>query len=199
MADFEDGDIIRIGAVLTYDGSEDIVNVYHIRQNSGGDIAWSAMDGYLQIYMDALVATIDTEWSTLITAKELQVTNVTQLAVYGAIAWGTFSQGGAAGEPTASGVACFGFIRTRKPRVQIRKYYGVFPQGAMIDGLWDAGVTGAVGDSLDYHRGAQQVGGVPIFQGVAYNRTLLTYELGVTTNVRSEPGYQRRRKRGVGS
>lgn len=199
MADFENGDVIRVGAVLTYDGSEDIVNVYHIKLNGGGPINWAAMDGYIQGYMDNIMDTLDTELSTLITANALQVSNVTQNTVFGAIAWGTFAQGGAAGAPTASGVACFGFIRTRVPRVQIRKYFGVFPQSALVDGAWDAGVTGAVGDALDYHMVENQIGGIADLQGVAYNRTLLTSEFGVTVSVRSEPGYQRRRKRGVGS
>lgn len=199
MADFEDGDIIRIGAVLTYDGSEDVVNVYHLRMNGGGPFSWAVIDGYLQGYMDGVMATLDTELSDLITAKELQVSNVTQLTVFGAIAWGVFAQGGAAGAPTAAGVTCFGFARTRVPRVQIRKYYGVFPQASMVDGQWDAGVTDAVGDSMDYHIAEQLLGGVCQLQGVAWNRDLLTYQFGQTVRVNSEPSYQRRRRRGVGS
>lgn len=199
MADFEDNDVIRIGAVLIYDSTEDIVNVYHVKLTQGGPVNWATMDGLIQSYMDSLVATIDTEWSTLITAGELQVSNVTQSTVFGAIDWDTFAQGGAAGEPTAAGVACFGFARTRVPRVQIRKYYGVFPQSSMVDGVWDAGVIAAVDDCLGFHIQEQSMGGGVYLQGVAYNRTLLTDEPGITVAVRAEPAYQRRRKRGVGS
>ncbi len=199
MADFEQGDVIRVGAVMRYDGSEDVVNVYHLKMAGSSDIAWAAMAPAIQDYMDGIMATLDTELSNLMAAGELQVTNVTQLTVYGAIAWGDFAAGGAAGAQCAAGACCFGFARTRKPRVQIRKYYSVFPQSGMVDGQWDAGVTGAVGDALDYHIVNQDLGGGVVLRGVAYNRTLLTDEDGVTVAVRSEPGYQRRRKRGVGS
>lgn len=199
MADFEQGDIIRVGAVMRYDGSEDVVNVYHILNNTIADVTWAAMAGWLQDWMDGIMTTLDTELSTLMTANVLQVSNVTQLTVFGAIAWGTFAQGGAAGAPTAAGVTCFGYVRTRVPRVQIRKYYGVFPQSSMVDGSWDAGVTDAVGDSLAYLKANTHMGDNVLLQGVAYNRTLLTYNLGITAAVNSEPSYQRRRRRGVGS
>lgn len=199
MADFDQDDIVRIGAVMTYDGSEDVVNVYHVKNETVPGVAWATMVVAVQAYMDGIMATLDTELSTLMTANVLQVSNVTQNTVFGAIAWGDFAQGGAAGAQCAAGASCFGFIRTRLPRVQIRKYYGVFPQSALIDGEWDAGVTDAVGDALDYHRVQQSVGAAILLVGVAYNRTLLTSTTGVTVNVRSEPGYQRRRKRGVGS
>lgn len=199
MADFEQGDIIRIGAVMRYDGSEDVVNVYHVINNTAEDAAWATMAPKIQDYMDGIMATLDTELSNKMTAGTLQVSNVTKNTVFGAIAWGTFAAGGAAGEQCAAGVTCFGFARTRVPRVQIRKYYGIFPQGALVDGQWDAGVTDAVGDSLDYHIASQSLGDGFYLQGVAWNRTLLTYAFGITVEVRAEPGYQRRRKRGVGS
>lgn len=199
MADFENGDIIRIAASLIYDLTEELVNVYHLRINDGGPFSWASMAPGLQDYMDGVMTTLDTELSTLISAGLLSVSNVTQSTVFGAIAWGAFSAGGAAGEPTAAGVTCFAFARTRKPRVQIRKYYGVFPQAAMVDGVWDAGVTGACGDSMDYHIAEQNPFAACDIQGVAYNRTLLTWEYGVTVSTNGEPSYQRRRRRGVGS
>lgn len=199
MADFENGDIIRIGAVMRYDGSDDVVNVYHVELLDAGPVNWATMAPVLQAYLDGIMGTLDTELSTLMTAGELQIANVTQATVFGAIAWGDFAQGGAAGAQCAAGAACFGFARTRKPRVQIRKYYGIFPQASLVDGSWDAGVTDAVGDALDYHIDTKVMGGGITLKGVAYNRTLLTTEYGVTVAVRTEPRYQRRRRRGAGS
>lgn len=199
MADFDIGDIIRVAATLIYDSTEELVNVYHIRMNDGAQGDFAFMAAALQDYMDGIMATLDTELSTLIAAGLLSIANVTQNTVFGAIAWGDFAAGGAAGEPTAAGVTAFAFARTRVPRVQIRKYYGVFPQAAMVDGVWDAGVTDACGDALDYHIAEQNVVGTLDLQGVAYNRELLTWNYGVTVRVNSEPSYQRRRRRGVGS
>lgn len=199
MADFENGDIIRIGASLIYDQTEELVNVYHLRVNDGAPYSFELVDSVLQAYMDAVMDSLDTELSTLVHAGTLAISNVTQLTVFGAIAWGTFSQGGAAGEPTAAGVSCMTFARTRKPRVQLRKYYGVFPQTAMVDGIWDAGVTDACGDAMGYHIAEQTLSSTFKLQGVAYNRTLLTEAEGITVSTRNEPAYQRRRKRGVGS
>lgn len=199
MADFENGDIIRVAALMEYDGSDDVVNVYHIRFVEGGPSVWATMSVIIQAYMDNIMLTLDTELSTLMVAKELQVSNVSQTTVFGAIDWGDFAQGGGAGEVTAAGVCCFAFARTRKPRVQIRKYYSVFPQGSMVGGLWDQGVLDAVDDAMQYHIAEQTLSSTFHLQGVAWNRDLVTYEEGITVAVRSEPGYQRRRKRGVGS
>lgn len=199
MADFEVGDIIRIAGVLTYDSTETLVNTYHVELTAGGPLAWADFFPRVQDYMDDIMQLIDTELSTLVVTDVLQVANVTQDTVFGAVGWGDFAQGGAAGEPTAAGVACFGFIRTRLPRVQIRKYYGVFPQSSMVDGIWDAGVTAAVQDAMDTHMADTLAGSGVYLQGVAYNRTLGTHTTGVSAAVRDEPAYQRRRKRGVGS
>lgn len=199
MADFAVGDIIRVAATLIYDQTEELVNVYHIKINDGAQFDFAFIAGALQDYMDGIMGTLDTELSNLVHAGLLHIANVTQSTVFGAVAWGVFSQGGAAGEPTAAGVTCFTFARTRKPRVQLRKYYGVFPQAAMVDGIWDAGVTDACGDAMDYHIAEQNPVGSLDLQGVAWNRTLLTEQLGVTVSTNAEPSYQRRRRRGVGS
>lgn len=199
MADFEDGDIIRLGCSMIYDSTEEVVNVYHLRLNSGGPMTLAQIDSDLQDWMDNVMETLDTELSTLMLADRISVANVTQATVFGSMPWGAFAQGGAAGEQTASGVCCFTFARTRKPRVQIRKYYGVFPAASLVDGEWDAGVTAAAGDALDYHIAEHVMPIGATMQGVAYNRELDTYEFAHTVATRGEPAYQRRRKRGVGS
>lgn len=199
MADFDDGDIIRAAGAMIYDGSDEVVNVYHMRVNSGGGKSWAEVDSDIQDYFDQLVDTMDTELSDLMVADRISVSNVTQDTVFGAIPWGVFTQGGNATDATAAGVCCFTFARTRKPRVQIRKYFGVFPKESMALGEWDAGVTAACGDALDYHIAENIMNSGIRLQGVAYNRTLTTYEYAVSVATRGEPAYQRRRKRGVGS
>lgn len=199
MADFETGDIIRVGASMLLELVDDVVNVYHLRLNTGGPMDWADMLEDIQDFMDGVMTTLDTELTVNLTANVLSVANITQNMVFGSIAWGTFAAGGAAGSVAPSGCACLVFARTRTPRVQMRKYYGPFPNGALSSGSWDAGVTGACGDSMDYLIAEHTMTNGAQLQGVAYNRTLDTYAYGITVTTRSEPAYQRRRKRGVGS
>ncbi len=199
MADFETGDIIRIGATMLFDESYEVTNVYHVRLNGGGPLSWEEIDADIQDYMDGIMTTLDTELSLLMDADRLSVSNVTQSTVFGAMPWGAFAQGGASGQAMPPGVCCFVFARTRTPRVQLRKYYGVFPYSAYVDGEWDAGVAAACGDSMDYHIAEQTMTLGSELQGVAYNRTLLTWAYGVSVATRGRAAYQRRRKRGVGS
>lgn len=199
MADFQEGDVVRLGATMIYDSTEEVANIYYLLITGGGDKTFAQADAGFQDWMDAVMETLDTELSDLMLADRISVANVTQLTVFGNIPWGVFTQGGAAGEQTPSGACCLTFARTHKPRVQIRKYYGVFPVAALVDGEWDGGVTAACGAALDYHIQEHAMTNGMEMRGVAYNREFGTHEFAHSVATRGEPAYQRRRKRGVGS
>lgn len=199
MADVDSGDILRLGAGLSFQGIYDVVNVYHILADLDVGIDWAAATTYIQTYLDDLYDNIKVTLSDTIGTNVISVSNVTQLTTLGSIAWSPGWAGSEAGECTAPGVCCFTWARTYKPRVQIRKYFGVFGEANVVDGVWTAAVQNACIALMDEHRDAQVVSGPKTFQGVAYNRALQTYERGVSSDASAEPAYQRRRKRGRGS
>ena len=199
MANIENGDVLRIGATMSYENVFELTNVYHCLVTGGGDKAFSEIIDDIQEYMDAIMADIDTLLLDECRANYLSVANPTQGLVFGSIEWGAFAQGGASADPTAVGVCCLGYARTLAPRVQIRKYYGVFAETQMAAGLWSSAVRTAIVTLMGYHILPQTMTDGLVLMGVAFNRTLKTYQLGQSVTTSAEPTYQRRRRRGRGS
>lgn len=199
MADVNDGDIIRVGAGLVYDGLYDVVNVWHILATMVTGISWATLTTLLQDYLDDIYDNIKTPLNDEIGTGAISVANVTQVTTLGAIPWSPGWAGVESGEPTAAGVCCFTWARTYKPRVQIRKYFGVFGEVNVSTGSWTTAVQNACKAAMDYHIAEQEMNENVDFQGVAYNRLLDTYEVAYSSDVSAEPAYQRRRKRGRGS
>lgn len=199
MADVNDGDIVRIGAGLLYDGIYDVVNVWHVRVDTAGGATWAELSTDIQAWLNSLMADLKDELVDGIGTGAISVSNVTQLTTLGSIPWSPTWAGAQVSDPTAAGVGCFAWARTYKPRVQIRKYFGVFSEAGITGGFWIAAVQDACEAAMDYAIAERALGGDRTFQAVAYNRTLETTEIGRSVAVAAEPAYQRRRKRGAGS
>lgn len=199
MADVENGDILRIGAVMKLETAFDIANVFHCRVISGGAKTYAAVLGDVQEYMDDLYDYIDTYIHNTQLADHLTLANVTQDTVYGALDWGVFAGGSESQDKTAPGVCLLTWARTLKPRVQVRKYWGVFSEVNMTGGLWLTTIQTQCRAALQYHINENTLTDGLELGGVAYNRTLGTYTDPVSVASSGEPSYQRRRKRGRGS
>lgn len=199
VADVENGDVLRLGCGLIYDGLYDVVNVWHILCNLDVGIDWASATTFIQTYCDDLYDDLKAPLNDEMGTGSISVANVTQATTLGSIAWSPTWSGAEAGEATAAGVCCFAWARTYKPRVQIRKYYGVFGEVNVTTGSWTGTVQNACVASMTFHIASTQMAPSKFFQGIAYNRTLGTYQAGVSVAVSAEPAYQRRRKRGRGS
>ena len=199
MSDVNDGDVLRLGAGLIYDGLYDVVNVYHVEVEAPGGETWEVITPFIQTYLDDLYDNIKTQLNDTMGTGSISVANMTQATTLGSIAWSPGWAGAESGEPTASGVCCFTWARTHKPRVQLRKYLGVFGEVNVVAGAWTSTVQDACEALMAEHIEDTFMGGSTRFQGVAYNRLLATFERGYSTDKSAEPAYQRRRKRGRGS
>ncbi len=199
MSDVDNGDILRFGAGLSLQGVYDIVNVWYVRADFAVGHTWADVTPWVQSYMEAIYDELNATLSDLIGTNVISVANVTQDTTIGVIAWSPTWAGADTSEVTAPGVCCFAWGRTYKPRVQIRKYFGVFGEGNMADGVWSAAVQAAVKAALQIHIDAYLPVGGAAFKGIAYNRALATWTEAVSVDASAEPAYQRRRKRGRGS
>lgn len=199
MADVDPGDVIRVGAGLIYDGLYDVVNVWHVLTNSAGGQTWATFVSNIQGWLNSAYSTLKTPLNDEIATGPVSIANVTQATTLGTIEWNPTWSGAESGEATASGVCCFTWGRTYKPRVQIRKYFGVFGEVNVTTGSWTATVQNACIATMEYAMTARVVGPFTNIQAVAYNRTLDTYEIAHSADASAEPAYQRRRKRGRGS
>ncbi|MCK4627326.1 MAG: hypothetical protein KAV00_18585, partial [Phycisphaerae bacterium] len=149
--------------------------------------------------MAAIYSNLTAYLSDEISPDNLTMQNVTQDTTFGAFAWSGWGGGTNVNEQTASGVCLFTWARTLKPRVQIRKYYGVFTEEGLTDGTWVSAVRNACNSAMVDHIQSFEGSEGLVMLGVAYNRTLLTTTDALSTDTAEEPGYQRRRRRGRGS
>lgn len=199
MADVDPGDILRVGAGMTFDTDYDIVNVWHLLADNAAGTTWATCVSAVVAYMEVIYNGLEVQLNDHIDSSSITIANVTQATTIGSVAWGTPWQGDESGEPTAAGVCCFTWGRTYTPRVQIRKYFGVFGEVGMVDAAWSGTVRAACEAAMTYHIAPHLIAGGWTFTGVAYNRTLATYVEAVSVESSPEPSYQRRRRRGRGS
>lgn len=199
MADVDNGDVLRVAATWEYDLTEEVTNVYHVLVTSGGAKDFADVIDDLQQYIDLMYEELDVFLSTKMLVDRISVSNVSQGLVFGTINWGVMAQGGSAADALASGVALLAWGRTFVPRVQIRKYYGVFTETGMTDGQWTAPVQVAAYTDMESHITSQAMTDGLTVTGVAWNRTLESYTTASGVATADEPVYQRRRRRGRGS
>lgn len=198
MADVDNGDILRIGALFLFNGVSIVANTYHVRVTAGGGLTYAQAADDISEYLEDIYDEVDELFSDEMASYAITLANVTQDTTYGTFNWTNPITGNEVNQWLPQGLCCFTWGRTLKPRVQTRKYWGVFTEISTLDGRWTpALVTACTNAHILHHTSFVGTNGLTIL-GVAYNRTLGTYTdiTGVTnTNI---PAYQRRRKVGVG-
>lgn len=199
MADVNDGDVIRIAGVMQLNLIHEVTNVWHMLVVSGGPMTFAAATPDFQEYMDLMFFDLDSRLTDHQTADRLEIQNVTTEEVFGSVDWGTFTGGSGVGDHNPLGVCAFAWGRTRTPRVQIRKYMGVFTEADITDGVWTGGLLSDLEDMMQEHIESNVMTGGLVLQGVAWNRTAKTHTLATSVSTAAEAAYQRRRKRGRGS
>ncbi|MCK4627304.1 MAG: hypothetical protein KAV00_18470 [Phycisphaerae bacterium] len=199
MADVDVGDVLRLGCVWLLGGAYEIANVFHARVIANGGGAWADVADDMAEYAADIYAEILPIMTNAMDTFQLNLQNLTQVTTIGAYSWAAPLTGGSAADYLATGLAVLTWGRTYKPRVQIRKYWGVFTEAAMTDGVWLAATVNDCVDAMAVHLNSfTGTNGLEVV-GVAYNRTLETTTDAVSGASTAEPAYQRRRKRGRGS
>lgn len=199
MADVDNGDVLRIGATMSFETTFEITNVWHALVTAGGGIGYAAAALDAQAYMASIYALLQPKLVNTQTTDFLTLSNPTKGTTFGAIAWAAPITGAQPGDCTAPGVCGFAWARTLVPRVQIRKYFGVFAEIDMQAGVWSSTLRSAMNAAMNVHIGLYTGGPALSLQGVAFNRTTKTAVVPLTATTSNEPAYQRRRKRGRGS
>lgn len=199
MADFDTGDIVRLGAVQKYAGVSDIVGVLHLRINAGGGLAFAQASLDFQEYCDTLYALFEAQVSVLQLPEHISVQNVTQSTVWGNIAWDAYDGGTSAADVLAAQTAMLVWGRTAISRVQIRKYLGVLTEPFLTTGAWTAAARAAGLNFINYHIAAQAMTEGLVLQGVAWSPSLSRATTAVSGTTSPIPVTQRRRRTGRGS
>lgn len=199
MADFETGDVVRLGAAFLYSAADTIVNVWHVKITSGGPLAFVTASLDFQEYVDDLYRPLVGYYRTVLVGDRISVKNETQNTVWGAIGFNPSFTGTHVGQGTALQVALLGWGRTAISRVQIRKYWGPFGEAEMEHGLWTTAIRADIQDQMDYHIGEHVMSNGLELQGVAYNKALDRATTCLTATTTGNPVIQRRRRFGRGA
>lgn len=190
-------DILQVTARMILLGQE-VLNVYHLL------VGENAPDGDLAQDITERLDNAHGEMATLqdgsMAFDSIRIINVTDNTEVGEFDWPSLVGGSVAGTvalpPGVAGVVTF---TTTTMGSRGRKFIAGFTESDISDGVWEAGTLAAMADYAAYIAtpfvGTES--GVPLAFGVRTAAGLFRSFNGYTvTNI---PGYQRRRKQGVGS
>lgn len=199
MADFDTGDVVRLGCVQKIDGLFDLVNVLHLQITAGGGLTFAAAALDFQEYCSTLFALLTSLVVDNVTADHVSVKNVSQATVWGNIAWGAYTGGTNVQDPLPSQVALLGYGRTHISRVQIRKYLGLFSDVEVLAGVFVFAARLAANNFMDYHIVGQTMGQGLVLRGCAYRPLPVRITFATSATTSEVPVIQRRRRLGRGS
>lgn len=199
MADFEIGDVVRLGAAFLMATSDAVVNVYHVRIEAGAPMAFAAASQDFQDYIHFIYNPLLSRYPTVFASDRISVKNETQNTVWGSIAFASPLVGTNVGDLCALQTALLGYARTPISRVQIRKYWGPLTETNMTNGLWSSALRAAFNTALDYHIVRNVMPNGLDLVGVAYNKALDRATLAYSSTTAEVPVVQRRRRKGTGA
>lgn len=134
MAAVDTDDIVEVVVKGKFNGADDIVSVYQakITDPQGGSAA--EVVAWVEQWLEELVTPLALSLSPLYSTPESLVTNLTQDTFLGQIT-STFV-GLGTGEATSPQICALIMARTAAPKVQGRKYVGVFGEEMQSGGVW---------------------------------------------------------------
>jgi len=190
---------LQVFAKMKYIGTETFGNVFtlHVddtnaqsQANILDDIA-EYVEGVYTPLIGAMVATL--------VFDEITIYNLTALISEPTIPWPTLTAGAVAGtDAVPEAVSAFMFARTGVKRAIGKKFFPGLTETNTASGLWVVGLVAALGTSLaNWITPFTGTNGVVLIPGV-WQKAINNFEEFTEGVVRDLPGYQRRRKRGVG-
>ena len=192
-------DVIEVTAKLSFRGISAIRNVYHFKvltASAADDIEIAGSFAYGMANMYAEVAGI---MPNDVLAETVQVVNLTANRTMGEVPWPVaFAGGTSTANSYALGVSAVVRLLTAARGVQGRKFLGSLCEGAVgDDALLDVGAVANILDFAEHLMSSWPIEGGSASPGV-YNRITRAIR-GLTGYIISAiPGYQRRRKQGLG-
>lgn len=194
-------DVIRVTARLEWNGAVDVQNTFTARCSAAGGVTDSNAKADLAEWVDDIYTALNSIMPTSLDYIDIDFFNITQDVPMGVDFWPTLTVGGGGtDEVAATGVAYVITAFTNVVRVHGRKFFGPVISGGIVDGVFSSGVMTALASAMaiwiaPFNGGTS---GEPWVPGV-WSRALSLFRAFRDVVVRNIPGYQRRRKQGVGS
>lgn len=202
MAQWVNGDIIKVTARLRSATGEDIENVYHYLCDFTTSVLDENVIAVILSTIDVMYDKFQPEIPSDVTFVDIDITNVTQDLVYAARSWPVQTVGGGTGDTMPEQACALVVGRTNKPKVVGRKFLGPIYAAANQDGAWHSTLLGMLADYIVQYLAIQVLSSgnqiIPVvakyIAGVYQSYTELT-EAYTSSGIYT----QRRRRRGVGS
>lgn len=192
-------DVVRVDLVAEAHGSEDVVNVFQFQKQDVGEITDAdVLEDFLAI-MRVIAEFVDALIKTTVIWQRIRVRNVTTNLLIGDGSFSPEIPGVNTTDANAMGVAAVIRFPTNVSRVVMSKFFGPIAEGVLGSTGLIASNPGTVQlvttaeyliDDIVETNGTWRYGYLSPKTGV--------FQIPLAAIINTEPGYQRRRKRGVG-
>jgi len=197
----ENGGVCKGIAHMKLLGTIDVINVYHHQLVTGGPLSPEEVLEDVAEFYDVLYGHIDQVLVDSLTFEDISAYIIDPATACGLTTWPTLTAGGIdSSDVVATGVCALVGFGTAALRGQGRKYLAGMVESQVVDGLITDGtfisaVVLYIAQALsDWNSG----NGGTYLNGIYREKTLTFYPY-LEGWLNAIPGYQRRRKQGVGS
>lgn len=193
------GQVVRVDLIGDFDGTEDVINVFHYRLNTGSVTDDAAVLDDLISLLEGLVTIIKALAATLTVWRRIRVQNLSTGLLIGERNFTAPITGTQTSAAAATGAAGLLSLKTNVPRVVMRKYFGPLAANQYAnDGKLASGTVTVLNNAANYLLSPQ------IKANGTWQYGYLSPKAGefvIPTSFASSalPAYQRRRRQGRGS
>lgn len=194
------GDVIKVTARMKWALAVDVQNVFYAQLSSGSGVSDDDCKDDLTAWVESMYTVIVGIMPSTLEFIDLDYFNVTQASPMGVDFWPALTAGTGGNETEATGVAAVITAFTTLVRTRGRKFFGPIVEAAIDVGLLNSTTMVALASVMalwitPFTGGTSGETWTP---GV-WRRIALAFQAFRDVVVRNIPGYQRRRKQGVGS
>lgn len=192
------GDIVRLTTLGLVNAADAIQNVWHLRVNNISPISDALLLQACDEWTENVYTNLLDTWSNDTTLAAINVQILRDDQALGEYELTNVLNGTETGESTSPQIAVLGFIRTGVSKLIGKKYFGVFSENGISEGLVTGGVLADVANAMiDATTPFIGTGGVSLTGGV-WSPTRALFYVATQIAVSGATVVQRRRRVGRG-
>lgn len=191
-------EVARISTRLNFAGVADIVNVFWAQNQSGASLNDAQVEQDAGKLVEILFTTINAQISDLCVYEDITAQNINTGVPIGTFPWPVLTTGGSISDAASTPVAALVLARTDVPRVQARKYLGLFTETNKVGSAWSAGMLTALAN-FNLQWDLPQVVNAHLWEFGVWGGPIKAYRLFRNTAIMTDSRTQRRRTPGRGS
>lgn len=199
MGDVAQLDVVRVTAKMSFESTEDILNVYHMKHTGSASATDAAFSTAAATWLEVIYTTILSYLSDEVTFETIEFYNVTQDRPMAEIPWPTLTIGSDAGDALPLQCAALVSLPTGVKRVVGKKYIGGLTETNSINGGHVSAAAQTALAAFVVQLLNDYVSGTLTLTAGTYNDITAVFRELISGIVDQIFRSQRRRVRGVGS